>query len=328
MTHALFMRMNSFRTPVATKLFQANPFSNLSSEWKPIHLSYDQMRKLIAKVDKLNLEEKFLRSTFKFIVQGQNVGLITKSFATALSNHPDVFHVDASTLEIKLSPLVDAFSLAEKSDIIHQVNLQFKEQHIIKGWRDELLPVSPQYHTLPILLLERAAVPLYGTKAYGVHVNGYTRDPVTQQVCKLWVARRSKSKSTWPGMLDHIVAGGQPHGVTLQENVLKECHEEASIPSSLASHAKPVGIVSYIGLDETQQYIKRDTLFCYDLELPATFQPVPNDHEVEWFQLHNINWVLERLLSTGTQPEEQFKPNCNLVIIDFLVRLVFSLYVA
>ncbi len=26
---------------------------------------------------------------------------------------------------------------------------------------------------------------------------------------KLWVARRSRTKSTWPGKLDHIVAGGQ-----------------------------------------------------------------------------------------------------------------------
>jgi isopentenyldiphosphate isomerase len=26
---------------------------------------------------------------------------------------------------------------------------------------------------------------------------------------KLWVARRSRTKQTWPGKLDHIVAGGQ-----------------------------------------------------------------------------------------------------------------------
>lgn len=42
-----------------------------------------------------------------------------------------------------------------------------------------------------------------------------------------WVARRSKTKSMWPGMLDHMVAGGLPHGISPLENVFKECQEEA-----------------------------------------------------------------------------------------------------
>ena len=47
----------------------------------------------------------------------------------------------------------------------------------------------------------------FGARAYGVHVNGYVRTP--DGGIELWVARRSKTKPTWPGMLDHIVAGGQ-----------------------------------------------------------------------------------------------------------------------
>jgi hypothetical protein len=43
-------------------------------------------------------------------------------------------------------------------------------------------------------------------QAYGVHVNGYVETP---RGLELWVARRSKDKPTWPGKLDHIVAGGQ-----------------------------------------------------------------------------------------------------------------------
>lgn len=43
-------------------------------------------------------------------------------------------------------------------------------------------------------------------QAYGVHVNGYVE---TEAGLELWVARRSKDKPTWPGKLDHIVAGGQ-----------------------------------------------------------------------------------------------------------------------
>lgn len=42
-------------------------------------------------------------------------------------------------------------------------------------------------------------------------------------------------------MYDHIVAGGQPYGITPIDNVIKECEEEASIPIELAKLAKPAG---------------------------------------------------------------------------------------
>jgi len=44
---------------------------------------------------------------------------------------------------------------------------------------------------------------------------------------------------------DHIVAGGQPHGLSPTANIIKECEEEASIPLELARTLKPVGAVSY-----------------------------------------------------------------------------------
>ena len=43
------------------------------------------------------------------------------------------------------------------------------------------------------------------------------------------------------GMLDHIVAGGLPHGITPMDNVIKECEEEASIPEDLARLSKATG---------------------------------------------------------------------------------------
>lgn len=33
------------------------------------------------------------------------------------------------------------------------------------------------YHEPPLFLIERAAAPFFGVKAYGVHVNGYVRKP-------------------------------------------------------------------------------------------------------------------------------------------------------
>ncbi len=53
----------------------------------------------------------------------------------------------------------------------------------------------------------------------GVHINGYVTLPDGSR--ELWVARRSRSKPTWPGKLDHIVAGGQPHGLRWAARLLK-----------------------------------------------------------------------------------------------------------
>ena len=44
-------------------------------------------------------------------------------------------------------------------------------------------------------------------------------------------------------MYDHIVAGGQPYGISPFDNVIKECEEEASIPLELARLAKSVGTI-------------------------------------------------------------------------------------
>ena len=65
---------------------------------------------------------------------------------------------------------------------------------------------------------EGAPPRLLRTMTAGVHINGYVETP---RGLELWVARRSQTKATWPGKLDHIVAGGQPAGMTCSANVVK-----------------------------------------------------------------------------------------------------------
>lgn len=193
-----------------------------------------------------------------------------------------------------------------------------RDAGVITGWRNELYPVQRSFNDPPSLLLERAAAGFFGIKAYGVHMNGFVRRPDGQVL--LWVARRSATKPTWPGKLDHIVAGGQPYGLTLHENVIKECQEEAGIPQELAARAIPVGAVSYTNLQSSG--LKRDVLFCYDLELPESFQPVPEDGEVQEFFLLPLDEVA-KLIAQGTpdaHDSNAYKDNCNLVVLDFLIR--------
>ena len=70
-------------------------------------------------------------------------------------------------------------------------------------------------------------------------MNGYVE---TNGEPQIWVARRSRSKPTAPGKLDHLVAGGQPIGIGLTENLIKEAAEEASLPEALARRARPAGL--------------------------------------------------------------------------------------
>eukprot|EP00889_Picochlorum_renovo_P001172 jgi/Picre1/28202/NNA_003608.t1 len=169
---------------------------------------------------------------------------------------------------------------------------QLHKEGIITGWRDEMYPVLTSFHAEPVLLMERSASVYFGIKAYGVHVNGYVENE--DGSLDMWVARRSSSKPTWPGKLDHIVAGGQPYGISPMDNVIKECYEEAGIERELASKAVPVGAVSYCS--KYSYGLKRDVLFCFDLKLPRDFQPRVNDGEVEEFYKVSVDDVLEIVL--------------------------------
>ncbi|KAJ9078751.1 hypothetical protein DSO57_1003609 [Entomophthora muscae] len=160
-------------------------------------------------------------------------------------------------------------------------------------------------------LLSVRRVGLLGWLQFGVHVNGYTHDSQTGEL-KLWVARRSPTKATWPNYLDNTCAGGISHGDGIFETVVKECHEEGNIPKELVSKARSAGAVTYTSY--TSLGVSPETQYVYDLELPASFVPAPNDGEVGAFYLMGVDEAISKL------KEGEFKPNCGMVIIDFLIR--------
>ena len=55
-------------------------------------------------------------------------------------------------------------------------------------------------------VVERAAAPLLGAPAYGVFCTAYVQD-ASGAPAEVWLGRRSKSKPTWPGLLDSVAAG-------------------------------------------------------------------------------------------------------------------------
>lgn len=246
-----------------------------------------------------------------FVIEGNVVGFIHNRFVEHLRSFNDVFVFpkDGGPFGhcVSLHPLLK--TAEERTSALGYVIEHLGEEHI-PGIRNELYPVKSSFDKPVFFSLERAAAPYFGIKAYGVHMNGYVEIDGQKH---LWIAKRSHTKSTYPGMLDHLVAGGLPHGIDCQENVVKECEEEAGIPRSISIRANAVGAVSYMDIDGDRY--KRDVLFCYDLKLPESFVPKNEDGEVESFKLIPVKQVAEIIRKT-----QFFKPNCAIVIIDFLFR--------
>ena len=234
------------------------------------------------------------------------LGWVTHDFAARLRDFPEVFEVGeaAVTLPARYG------DFEARSAVLKEVLWTLHGEGEIPKWRGEDYGVSRRWGEAALFKMERAAVPLFGLPAYGIHVNGYVATPDGPQ---LWVGRRSAHKPVAPGKLDHLVAGGQPYGLSLMQNVLKEAGEEASVPEELAALARPVGALRYLCARGEGQ--RNDVLFIYDLELPADFQPRPGDDEVEDFFLWPMDKVLERLKNS-----DDFKFNVALVNLDFALR--------
>lgn len=241
-----------------------------------------------------------------FVVAGQRVGSVRHAFAETLGRFSDVF--DISRDAVRLSDRLGTFEA--RSDALDAVVRKLEAEGRIKGRRDEYYPVSTSFSGPPLAKIERAAIPPFGLRAYGVHMNGFVRKA---DGIHMWIGRRAKDKHTYPGQLDNTVAGGQPMGIGLLDNLVKECKEEAAIPEALARRAVPIGAITYCM--EAEDGLKPDVQFCYDLELPADFVPRNTDGEIDEFMLWPIAKVAEVVRDTN-----EFKFNCNLVIIDFLVR--------
>ena len=233
------------------------------------------------------------------------IGLVRRDNAEALARFPEVFSVSGNMVRLAAPGHAEAVSLA----VDRVVDALVAEKQIPKT-RNETFDVAVRWGAPPLFRLDRGAVPFFGTRAYGVHLNGYRRD---RNELMLWVGRRAANKRVAPDKLDNVVAGGIGNGHGLFDTLVKEADEEAAIPSIVVARAAPAGAVSY--RMETTLGIRDDVLFVYDLELPADFEPQNRDGEFSGFTLMPAGEVLDRIRRSS-----DFKFNVNLVILDFAVR--------
>ena len=241
-----------------------------------------------------------------FVLGGQPVGLVRRDVLRQLEGWSDLLRREADGLALLAAPE----DFAGRSRSLSVLIDRMVAARLVARRRGEDFPVALRFADPPLAAIDRGALVALGVRAYGVHVNGYVR---TGGGIELWIGRRARDKEVAPGQLDNLVAGGQPIGLTPHENVLKEAREEAGIAADLAAEAKPAGALSYsMALPDG---LRRDTLFVYDLELSASFEPRNDDGEFEAFRRLPLAEVAKRVRDT-----DDFKFNVNLVIIDFLIR--------
>lgn len=243
----------------------------------------------------------------RFELDGQPVGWIRHALADDLAAALPGFVTTPQRLT--MAPEIAGF--AARSALLDRAARWLVEQGVISPLRGEHYPVGIGWGVPPLAQLDRAAVAVFGTESYGLHVNGFVRDD--DGGLSLWIATRARDRAIAPGQYDNMVAGGQPIGLSLADNLLKEAQEEAGLDAALVRRATPVGALRYCL--ETPEGLKRDRLFLYDLELPRDVVPVNTDGEVESFAQRSLDWVAESVRETLN-----WKFNVTLVIIDFLIR--------
>lgn len=243
----------------------------------------------------------------RFELDGQPVGWVRHAMAEAMAAALPGFLTTPDRLT--LAPDITGFDA--RSARLADAARWLAETGVITPLRGEFYPVGIGWGVPPLARLDRAATAVFGTESYGLHVNGVVRG--ADGAPRLWVATRARDRIIAPGKLDNMVAGGQPIGLTLADNLRKEAQEEAGLPAALVDRAVPVGALGYCL--ETPEGLKRDRLFLYDLELPPDVTPVNTDGEVESFAL----WSLEAV-AASVRDTQDWKFNVPLVIIDFLIR--------
>lgn len=258
-------------------------------------------------LDKINACNRWDPADYLPLVhEGRRLGSLRHAFAAELRRWPEHFRLTGERVEWHGAPR--AFDA--RTRVMDSVVATLVDAGVITHRHGERYPLTPAGRESAVCLIDRAAAPYFGARAFGQHLNGYVRG---SSGLELWVARRSADRRNYPLHLDNLVGGGLPHDISMAENLRKECREEADIPPGLADQAVAVGAVIYCRASKAG--LKPDVMYCYDLELPAAFEPRCTDGEVDSFQRLPVSEVARLVRET-----DDFKLNCNLVIIDFLIR--------
>jgi 8-oxo-dGTP pyrophosphatase MutT (NUDIX family) len=228
-----------------------------------------------------------------FFITDERVGWIRRFDVDALRRWPSIFAIGDEN--VRLHPSLEA--LEARTEALREVIATLHAEGKIPGWRNETYAIRNHFDAPPLAFIERAASRFFGTMTYAVHLNGIVK--YRDRAPQLWIARRSDTKATDPGMLDNVVAGGIGWGFELMPTLVKECWEEAGMSAELASTATAGG--TFHVLQTLPEGTQAEQIFVYDVSLPPDFTPRNQDGEVGEHRLARIDdvarWIEEGALT-------------------------------
>jgi len=242
---------------------------------------------------------------FPFEIGGQRAGFIRRDFVALFRRWPEIFEVGEGRVQLSASLAHEP----ARTEALAEVARALERDGPITGWRDESYAVRARPQDPPLFHIERAAMRFFGFTSAASHLNGYLRGA---DGLRVWIARRSATKSIDPGLLDTLVGGGVPSWQDPWQALLRECHEEAGIERALASKASAAGTLQVC--HEVPEGLHSETLHVHDLEVPADFRPRNVDGEVGEFMLLSAAETSDRIANG------EFTVEAGLVTLDLLLR--------
>lgn len=240
------------------------------------------------------------RGSRPLTVSGRVSGWITVKATGALAGLPGVqigdeaVHITAASLQRTSLRLV----LERVAQVLHDAGCA-------RGWRDELLDVIGEGRRLSVI--ERAAMRPLGLLTRAVHLNAWTPQG------ELWIARRSMTKATNPGMWDTLVGGLAGAGESLDESLLRESNEEAGLVPGQLETRTPLRMITRMHRRLPEGYQVEDLLVS-ECVLPPSARPCNQDGEVSEIRSVPVHEAW-RLAQAG-----EFTLEAELVILDCLRR--------
>ena len=236
--------------------------------------------------------------------QARPAGSVARAHLSALARWPQALQLADGALTLTLPA-------AERTGFFAMANRRLHQEGLIVAWRDETYPVLALDSGELLATFERAAARFWGTTTFGAHCNGYVAG-ADGRPSHLWIAHRSYTKATDPGLLDNLVGGGVPHGQTPAECVLREGWEEAGLTPAQMQGLQP-GRRLRVARDIPEGF-QLEEVSVFDLALPPGLQPENQDGEVHSVALMPVAEALARAAAG------EMTVDAALVTLDFALR--------
>jgi len=252
----------------------------------------------------LNEARRQLRPRRPFLIDGERVGSVDEAHLSALQPWGRWVELRAQAVVLTAAP-------SEREAVFTEMNHRLREQGLIRAWRDEPFPLLCPRTGAVRAVFERASARFWGTLTLGAHCNGWVADE-DGKPARMWIARRSLTKATDPGLLDNLIGGGVPHGQTPHETLVREGFEEAGLSPAQMARAVPGRVIELDrDIPEGRQF---ERLHVFDLQLQPDERPVNQDGEVGEVHL----WAMDEVVRQAAGA--QMTVDASLVTLDFLLR--------